>query len=188
MSRVIGFKDVHVAVVKQDNAEGFLYEKPEKLERSIKAKLTPKNSTEKIHSDDSVEDIINGFDGVDIEIELNALSLESRAKLQGAKLENGELRESKDDIAPTVAIGFKAKMSNGKYRFVWLTKGKFQPTSDDYETQKDKVDTKTASLKGEFYAREYDGIYRRIADETDETTDLHNTWFTLDNINEVAKG
>lgn len=188
MARIVGLKDFYVADIKQDDAEGFLYENIKKLERSIKAKLTPKNSTEKLYSDDTVEDIVNGFDGVDIEIEVNELSLESRARLQGSKLENGELRESKNDIAPTIAIGFKAKMSDGKYRFVWLTKGKFQPTSDEYETLKDKVNTKTASLKGEFYEREHDGIYRRIADETDATANLHNTWFTLDNLNEVAKG
>ena len=76
-----------------------------------------------VYSDDAVEDIITAFEGVYVEIEVNQLSLISRAKLQGSKVVKGVLIENKDDIAPMLALGFKSKRNSGKYRFVWLLKG-----------------------------------------------------------------
>ncbi|WDC83429.1 hypothetical protein PL321_11845 [Caloramator sp. mosi_1] len=84
------------------------------------------------------EDVISSFEGIDVEIELNQLSLESRALLQGAKVVKGVLVESKDDISPIIALGFKSKKMNGKYRYVWLLKGKFELISDEYDTEAEK--------------------------------------------------
>lgn len=60
---------------------------------------------------------------------INQFSLTSRAKLQGDKVVEGVL------IAPTLALGFKSKKNNGKYRYVWLLKGKFELTADEYDTE-----------------------------------------------------
>lgn len=86
------------------------YEKTEKLERAKSTKLSSKSNTENIYSDDTVEDVIAAFEGIDVEIELNQLSIASRAKLQGSKVEKGMLIENKSDIAPTIAYG--------SYRFI----------------------------------------------------------------------
>ncbi len=181
--KIVGLKDIHVALLVQDNAEGIQYDTPQKLARSIKAKITNKSSSSKEYSDDAVEDIIHNFDGLDIEIEVNKLTLAERALLQGATIDtSGKLIESKDDIPPTLALGFKSKTSTGKYRFVWCLKGQFSPASDEYETETEKPNSKTASLKGEFYARANDGQYRYMADETDETSALHDTWFTTETL------
>src|SRR5690625_1472931 len=107
MARQIGLRDIHIAVLTKDDSEGATYEKPEKLERAISAKLSPKVSSENIYSDDTVEDVITAFEGVDVEIEVNQLSIQSRAKLQGSKIVKGILIENKNDSPPTIALGFK---------------------------------------------------------------------------------
>ncbi len=124
--------------------------------------------------------MILAFEGVDVEIELNQLSLTSRAKLQGAKVVTGVLIESKDDIPPTIALGFRSKKSNGKYRYVWLLKGKFELTADEYDTEAEKPQPKSAKLKGSFYARDFDGNFRFIADEDETGIDpaIIAAWFT----------
>lgn len=98
MARQIGLKDIHIAILKTDDATGAAYDSPIKLERAISAKLSPKSNSDNIYSDDAVEDIITAFECVDVEIEVNQLSLISRAKLQGAKVVKGVLIENKDDI------------------------------------------------------------------------------------------
>jgi phi13 family phage major tail protein len=180
MARQMGLKDIHIAILKEDTESGTTYEVPEKLEKAIAAKLSPKLNSENIYSDDSVEDVITAFEGVDVEIELNQLSLTSRAKLQGAKIVKGVLIENKNDIAPTIALGFKSKKTNKKYRYVWLLKGKFELTSDEYDTEAEKPNPKTAKLTGKFFSREYDGNYRFIADEDSEQVDtsIITSWFT----------
>lgn len=104
-----------------------------------------------------MEDIITAFKGVYVEIEVNQLSLESRVKLQGAKVVKGVLIENKYDIVLTIALGFKSKkiINNNKYRYVLL-------------------------LKGKFYPREADRSYRFIADENAVDVDVTSIsgWFT----------
>lgn len=180
MSRQVGLRDIYFAELTKDDATGVTYATPVKLERGINAKISPKSNSEKLYSDDAVEDIINTFDSVDVEIELNQLSIASRSKLQGSTVVSGTLLENKDDIAPFGALGFRSKKVNGKYRYVWLYKGKFELASDEYATEEDKPKTQSAKLKGTFVARDNDGNWRLIADE-DETgvsTTLISAWFT----------
>lgn len=180
MARQIGLRDIHIALLTKDDNTGTTYDVPSKLERAISAKLTPKSNSENIYSDDTVEDVITAFEGVDVEIEINQLSLESRAKLQGSKVVKGVLIESKDDMPPTIALGFKSKKNNGKYRYVWLLKGKFELASDEYDTEGEKPQPKSAKLKGTFFARDFDGNYRFIGDEDATGVDqtIIDGWFT----------
>ena len=69
-----------------------------------------------------------------------------------------------DDIAPYVALGFKIKKSNGKYRYVWLLKGKFDEVAEEAATQEDKAKFTTPKVKGTFMSRE-DGNWKYSADE-----------------------
>ena len=179
--RQVGLKDISFAELLTDVVEtATTYEAVKKYERSIMAKITPKASSENLYSDDNMEDIVTSFDSIDVEIELNALSLETRAFLQGAKIVKGILIENKEDVAPYVAMIFKSKKVGGKFRYVCLFKGKFELVADNYETQAAKIKTQTASIKATFMARDFDGNYRLIADE--DTTDIVladlEGWFT----------
>lgn len=180
MARQIGLRDIHIAILKTDTTTAATYDPPVKLERAISTKLTPKSNSENIYSDDTVEDVITAFEGVDVEIEINQLSLESRAKLQGAKVIKGVLIENKDDLPPTIALGFKSKKNNGKYRFVWLLKGKFELVSDEYDTEAEKPKAQSAKLKGSFFSRDFDGNFRFICDEDEVGVDatIISGWFT----------
>ena len=180
MPRQVGLRDIHLAVLTKDDATGVNYGVPEKLERAISARLTPKSNTENIYSDDTVEDVIAAFEGMDVEIEINQLSLTSRAKLQGAKVVKGVLIENKDDIVPTIALGFKSKKTNGKYRYVWLLKGKFELASDEFDTEAEKPKPQSAKLKGQFFSRDFDGNYRFIIDEDGQGVDqsIVASWFS----------
>lgn len=180
MPRQIGLENLTIALITSDTSSGITYQTPEKLERSIKAKISPKTSSEKLYSDDSVEEILNNFDSCDVEIELNQLTIASRAKLQGSEIRSGMLIENKDDIGPELALGFRSKKSDGKYRYVWLLKGKFEIVEDEYETIGEKPTPKTSSLKGSFYPRTNDGNWRIMEDEGDTgvTAATLSAWFT----------
>ena len=54
MDRKIGIKDIYIAILTSDKSAGALYQPPQKLERAISAKLTPKVSSENIYSDYTV--------------------------------------------------------------------------------------------------------------------------------------
>ena len=86
MPRQIGLRDIHIAIVKTDDSTATTYDPPTILERAISAKLSPKSNSDNIYSDDTVEDIITAFEGVDVEIEVNQLTLIVEQNYKGQKL------------------------------------------------------------------------------------------------------
>ena len=171
-SRTKSFRDLHVALVTANDATNYVAVKPVKLARAIKGKVSDKFSTEKIYSDDGVEEVTQTYEGTDVEFEVNSLAPQDKQLLFGHLYQNGFLVKNKNDKAPEVAVGYRAKKLNGKYEFVWLYVGTFgQGFDDNYQTEEDKVTTQTATLKGSFYERAIDGNYHIQVDESNLLTE-----------------
>lgn len=171
-SRTKSFRDIYVAPVTQNDATAYAAGTPVKLARAISGKVSDKFSVEKIYSDDGVEDTVETYEGTDVEFEVNSLAPQDKAMLFGHLYKNGWLVKNKDDKAPEVAVGYRAKKLNGKYEFVWLYVGTFgQGYDDNYQTQEDKVTTQTATLKGSFYERTCDGNFETQVDESNLLTE-----------------
>lgn len=166
-SRTKSFRDLYVAPVTQNDVTAYAAGTPVKLARAISGKVYDKFSVEKIYSDDGVEDTVETYEGTDVEFEVNSLAPQDKALLFGHLYKNGWLVKNKDDKAPEVAVGYRAKKLNGKYEFVWMYVGTFgQGFDDNYQTQEDKVTTQTATLKGSFYERACDGNFEAQVDES----------------------
>lgn len=171
-SRTKSFRDIYVAPVTQNDATAYAAGTPVKLARAISGKVSDKFSVEKIYSDDGVEDTVETYEGTDVEFEVNSLAPQDKAMLFGHLYKNGWLVKNKDDKAPEVAVGYRAKKLNGKYEFVWLYVGTFgQGYDDNYQTQEDKVTTQTATLTGSFYERACDGNFETQVDESNLLTE-----------------
>ena len=142
-------------------------------------------SSEKIYSDDGTEDVINSYEGTEVELEVNALAPQDRAIMFGQLYENGFLVKSSDDKAPEVAIGWRERKLNGKYDFKWLYAGKFaEGISEEASTKEGKLSPTTKSIKGSFYERSIDNLYEISVDESnlvdgdvDAKTAIEN-WFS----------
>ena len=66
-----------------------------------------------------------------------------------------EMLKSAEDEAPEVALGYRVRRLNGKFDFVWMYCGRFaKGNEDNYETEADKKNAQTNTVKGEFYQRE----------------------------------
>lgn len=165
-SRLCGLKDVMVAEVKTNDGTTYIAGTPVKLARAIQAKVSDKFSQEKIYSDDSVEEIVELYEGTDIDFSVNSLAPQDYALLYENLYKHGYLLKAAGDGAKEIAIGWRAKKRNGKYEFTWYYCGKLERPEMEYETQEDKMKTQTAGLKGMFYARQkedtIDGIKKNL--------------------------
>lgn len=183
-TRTCGCKDIHVARVIENTAAAYKTGTPIKLARAIKVKIDEKWTSEKIFSDDGPEDVINSYEGTEVELEINALAPQDRANLFGQLYENGFLIKTSEDQAPEIAVGWRERKLNGKYEFKWLYSGKFaEGISEEASTKEGKLSPTTKSIKGSFYERSIDNIYEisvdesnLLAEETDAKTALEN-WF-----------
>ena len=147
-SRTCGCRDFYIAKLTQNDAKAYVAETPVKLARAIKAKVDEKWSSEKIYSDDGTEEVINSYEGTEIELEVNALAPQDRQILFGQLYENGFLVKTADDKAPEVAVGWRERKLNGKYDFKWLYAGKFaEGISEEASTKEGKLSPTTKSIK-----------------------------------------
>lgn len=166
-SRTCGCKDFYIAKLTQNDAKGYVAETPVKLARAIKIKVDEKWASEKIYSDDGTEDVINSYEGTDVEMEVNALAPQDRSMLFGQLYENGFLVKTSDDQAPELAAGWRERKLNGKYEFHWLYAGKFaEGINEEANTKEGKLSPTTKSIKGSFYERNLDNKYEVSVDES----------------------
>lgn len=157
-SRTCGCRDFYIAKITQNDATGYVAGTPVKLARAIKAKVDEKWTSEKIYSDDGTEEVINSYEGTEVELEVNALAPQDRQILFGQLYENGFLIKTADDKAPEVAVGWRERKLNGKYDFKWLYAGKFaEGISEEASTKEGKLSPTTKSIKGSFYERSVSG-------------------------------
>lgn len=169
-SRRCGLRDIYVARVTKNDTEGYTTDKPVKFARAIKAKISDKYNSEKIYSDDGTEDIVNSYEGTDVELEINTLAPQDRATLWNRLYAAGYLVEAAEDTPPELALGYRTRQLNGKYEFVWLYCGKFdQGNEEEYQTIEAKKNAVTATVKASFYERaKTDILPNQVTGENEE--------------------
>lgn len=178
----IGMRDLYYAKLTKDDATGVTYETPTLIAGAISAKVSAKTDSVTLYADDGAFETASSLGEITVELELADLPLSVQADLLGHTLTNGVLEAKATDEAPYVAIGFRALKSNGKYRYYWLLKGRFEIPDDESQTKEDKVKFQTAKIKGTFVSRVYDGKWKLVGDE-DETGFTATDWFTVTKIN-----
>lgn len=178
---VVGLRDLHYAILTSDTASGVTYQAPVKIIGAIQANINPNPSVETLFADDGPMDTAATLGQIELELIASDFPAEVQAALLGHTLDaDGVLHRKASDTPPWVAIGFRSLKSNGKYRYVWLLKGKFMVPEQNHETKGDSINFQTPTLKGVFVKREYDDEWEKQIDE--DTTDASSTvisgWFT----------
>ena len=176
----IGLRDVHYALVTSDSAAGTVYEEPVRIVGAITANINPNPSQETLFADDGPMEVASTLGDIDVELNVADIPNSVRAILLGHTYEDGLLIKKAEDTAPWVALGFRALKSNGEYKYVWLVKGKFAPSAEDFNTKGDTVEFQTPTINGSFAKRDSDDAYE-INGDTDDTTFteiMADGWFT----------
>ena len=113
--------------------------------------INPNGSQETLFADDGPMETASTLGRIEVEIQKNELTTQNKADLLGHSIDSkGALVYGDSDIPPWVAIGFRTLKSNGKYRHVWLYKGKFTEPQDQNETKGDGINFQTDTINGQF--------------------------------------
>ena len=164
--RQVGLKDFHVCKITSDTpGEGAVYESPVRIPGIISATMSTERSTENYYSDDIVEETFSSFNSISLEVEISNLSQSERALLLGQTVTKGVSAASANDTAEEVGIMFRSKRTDGKYRYVALTRGKFVEPSESFATESDSVSPQTMTLTFTGIPLQCNGIYKITADE-----------------------
>lgn len=172
---LIGVSDLYVAQLQEDGEYGVPY----RLAKAIEVGVAPNVSTSSLQSDDGTSDTDTSKGPTELTIGVRALSTQALAKLLGKKVDAaGGVIESTNDVAPYFAFSFRSLKNNGKYRYVWFYKGKFQEPEASYQTKGETIEYNTPSIVGTFVDND-EGVRSYTLDEDDEGIDLTvvKEWF-----------
>lgn len=118
--------------------------------------INPNASLATAFFDDGPGDAASTLGNIDVEIQKNSLTTENKADLLGHTIDaNGGVVYADDDVPPYVAIAFRTLKSNGKYRYVWLYKGRFADPEDNSETKADSINFQSDTISGQFVKLNY---------------------------------
>ena len=167
--RQVGLKDFHVCKLVSDTpGVGASYESPVRIPGIISATMSTERSTENYYSDDMVEETFSSFNSITLEVEVSNLSQSERALLLGQTDVKGVSAAATDDNSSEVGIMFRSKRTNGEYRYVALTKGKFVEPSESFATESDSLSPQTMTLTFTGIPLQCNYIYKITADEGEE--------------------
>lgn len=179
-SGTVSLKDVHYAVLNYAQDGTVTYGTPKKFAPAIEAKVSQATDQQVQYADDAAVEISTAEGEISVDFTALDISNATLAEVLGKKIDNnGVMLSSSEDIPPYVALMFRSRKGNGKYRYVVLYKGRFASPEENYVTKQGKADTQNASISGIFVKRDKDNYMKGRVDE-DDTGYLPTTgdnWF-----------
>ncbi|MCB2311607.1 major tail protein [Clostridium tagluense] len=166
-----GIKKLVYAIMTDEVAE--TYSAVKDAPPLINIKVSPKSDTGKLYANNQVVETSTAIGDIDVEVELQDVPLEVQSDWLGHALDatKGVLTYNLNDIAPYVALGYERTKANGKSRFVWLFKLKFEDIDEEGKTQEDKIAFQTPKIKGVAVANKI-GVWKKIADENTKGSEI----------------
>lgn len=145
----IGLDKLYYAKITEDANGNETYETPKQLAKAIKADLSVELAEAILYADDGAAEIVKEFKSGKLSLEVNDIGALAAEDLTGAKLDDNKvLISASEDGGDAVAIGFRAKKANGKYRYFWLFRVKFGIPETNLQTKGDNITFQTPTIEG----------------------------------------
>ena len=145
----IGLDRLYYAKITEDALGEETYGVPKQLAKAIKADLSVELAEAVLYADDGAAEVVKEFKSGKLSLEINDIGATAAEDLTGAKLDDNKvLISSSEDGGEPVAIGFRAKKANGKYRYFWLFRVKFGVPETNLQTKGDNITFQTPTIEG----------------------------------------
>lgn len=174
----VGLDKLYYAIMDDEVAE--TYGTPVAIPGSITANIVPTTNSAVLYADDQAYDVAMSLGDIALALNVADIPTADRAALLGHTVDaNGALIRNKDDHAPFVAIGFRRRLANKKFRYVWLLKGKFRPEEQNANTRTETPSFQTPTINATFLPRDTDGDWQSVVNEGDPGVEAATltTWF-----------
>ncbi len=181
----IGLDKLFYAKITEDANGNETYEKPKSLAKAMNAELSVDLAEATLYADDGAAEIVKEFKSGKLTLGVNDIGQEVAEDLTGATIDgNKVLISASEDNASPVAVGFRAKKSNGKYRYFWLYRVKFGIPATNLTTKGDSIEFSTPSIEGTVLRRnKVDGLnnhpWKAEVSEDDDgvTAEIISGWY-----------
>jgi len=145
----IGLDRLYYAKITEDENGDETYATPVPLAKAMTAELSVELAEATLYADDGAAEIVKEFQSGTLSLGVDDIGVAAAEDLTGAKIDDNKvlISASEDGGAP-VAIGFRAKKANGKYRYFWLYRVKFGIPSTNLATKGESITFSTPTIEG----------------------------------------
>lgn len=150
----IGLDKLFYAKITEDKDGNETYAAPVQLAKAMTADLSVELAEATLYADDGASEIVKEFKSGTLSLGVDDLGGSVASDLTGAVIDsNGVVISTAEDGGDPVAIGFRAKKSNGKYRYFWLYRVKFGIPATALATKGDSITFNTPTIEGTILRR-----------------------------------
>ncbi len=130
------------------------YAAPAQLAKAISAELSIELNEATLYADDGAAEVIKEFKSGTLKLGIDDIGTTVANDLTGAQIDDNKvlISASENGGAP-VAVGFRARKSNGKYKYYWLYRVIFGIPATNLATKGDSITFSTPSIEGTIYRR-----------------------------------
>ena len=150
----IGLDKLFYAKITEDKDGNETYAAPVQLAKAMTADLSVELAEATLYADDGASEIVKEFKAGTLSLGVDDLGGSVASDLTGAVIDNnGVVISTAEDGGTPVAVGFRAKKSNGKYRYFWLYRVKFGIPATALATKGDSITFSTPTIEGTIMRR-----------------------------------
>ena len=150
----IGLDKLYYAPITEDAVGEETYGTPVQLAKAISADLSVELAEATLYADDGAAEVIKEFKSGTLSLGIDDIGADKASVLTGAVVDqNHVLVSATEDGGQPVAIGFRAKKSNGKYKYYWLYRVKFGIPATNLATKGDSITFNTPTIEGTVLCR-----------------------------------
>jgi len=150
----IGLDKLYYAVITEDANGNETYGSPQVLAKAMTANITVNVDEATLYADDGAAENVKEFKDGTITLGVDNIGTQTAADLCGVTVDdNGVVTSTDNDAQKYVAVGFRAKKANKKYRYFWLYRVLFKAPGIELNTKGDSISFSTPTIEGTFYRR-----------------------------------
>lgn len=174
----LGLKDLYFAVITEQEDGSETYGTPKKMAGAMTAELSVATADGKLYVDDALKESDSEFANGTLKLGVDDLEQGVEVEVLGKTVDkNGVVWSGGEDNPPYIAVGFRAKKSGGRYRYIWLLKCRAKVPTEKYETKGESINYQTPEIELTFMRNQRDDAWK--ADFVGKPTDAAaTTWFT----------
>ena len=145
----IGLDKLFYAKITEDEDGDETYATPVPLAKAMTAELSVELAEATLYADDGAAEIVKEFQSGTLALGVADIGPAVAEDLTGAKIDNNKvLISASEDGGDPVAVGFRAKKANGKYRYFWLYRVKFGIPATNLTTKGESIEFSTPTIDG----------------------------------------
>ena len=150
----IGLDKLYYAPITEDEQGEATYGTRQVLAKAMTADLSVELNEATLYADDGASEVVKEFKAGTLSLGIDDIGAAVASDLTGSTIDaNGVIVSASEDGGNPVAVGFRAKKSNGKYRYYWLYRVKFGIPATNLATKGDSITFSTPTIEGTIMRR-----------------------------------